>query len=222
MVSEQTMAARLLQAQEDERRRIANVLHDDISQRIALLSIDVDRLRQEIAAAQPETSSRLGRVLEQAQALGLSVDTLLRELYSTTLDRLGLGAALRGFCEEFSAESGIAVRLRGEAPLRVPHNVAVALFRIAQEALRNAARHSGASSAIVEIAGTDGEVRVTIEDHGRGFDPEAASAPAGLGLESMRERLRPFGGRCIIESAPSRGTRVDAIVPLASRPLSPV
>lgn len=212
MAPERTMAARLLQAQEDERRRIADVLHDDISQRIALLSIDVDRLRQEIAAAQPETSSRLTRVLEQAQALGLSVRTLSRELHCTTLDHLGLGVALRGFCEEFSAQSGMAISLRGEAPRHVPIDVTVALFRIAQEALRNAARHSGASSATVEIAGTDGEVRVTIEDHGRGFDPETRP---GLGVESMRERLTPFGGRCIIESAAARGTRILAVVPLS-------
>ncbi len=113
----------------------------------------------------------------------------------------------------------MAVTLRGEAPRHLPINITVALFRIAQEALRNAARHSGASSATVEIAAADGELRVTVEDRGRGFDPEAASAagagPAGLGLACMRERLTPFGGRCIIESAPARGTRIQAFVPLS-------
>jgi signal transduction histidine kinase len=218
MPGERTMAARLLKAQEDERRRIAELLHDDISQQIALLSIGVDRLRQEIAEAQPETSRRLDLVLEQAQALSLSVRTISRELYSTTLDHLGLTAALRGFCEEFGARSGIDIELRGGAPRAVPGEVALALFRIAQEALRNVARHSGASSAIVEIAATDAEVRVTIEDPGSGFDPRASAgdAPAGVGLDAMRERLAPFGGHCVIRSAPSQGTRIDAIVPLSS------
>jgi predicted ATPase/signal transduction histidine kinase len=214
------LPARLLQAQEDERRRIARDLHDDISQQIALLAITVDRLHQEIAETQPETSRRLFGVLERAQDISESVRQLSHELHSTNLDHLGLQGAVRGFCQEFTAHHGIGVDVRcARMPPLIPSDVAGALFRIVQEALQNVARHSGARSAIVEIGGTPDEVRLTIEDKGRGFD--AGATPSfGIGLASMRERLRLLGGHCAIHTAPSMGTRIEATVPTA-RPDAP-
>ncbi len=193
--------ARLLQAQEEERRRIARDLHDDISQKIALLSITVDRLRQEIAETEPDTSRRLSVVLERAQDTGASVRRLSHELHSSNLDHLGLRAAVRALCQEFTEHYRIGIELRcAEVPAFIPREVGGALFRIVQEALQNVARHSGAESATVEIAGTPHEVRLMIEDKGRGFDAGATNS-SGLGLLSMRERLTPLGGRCVIQSA---------------------
>jgi signal transduction histidine kinase len=213
------LPARLLQAQEDERRRIASELHDDISQQIALLAINMDRLRQEMAETHPDVSSRLAAMVEHTQALGESVRRISHELHSTNLEHLGLRAAVRRLCEEISARHGIGIDLRcAKMPAVIPSDVAGALFRIVQEALRNVARHSGAASAIVEMTGTEHEVRVAVEDQGRGFDLADAvslSLSSGIGLASMRERLAAFGGQCVITTAPSKGTRIDATVPLA-------
>jgi signal transduction histidine kinase len=211
------LPARLLRAQEDERRRIARELHDDISQQVALIAINVDKLRQDMAATQPDVSGQLAWMLERTQALGESVRRLSHELHSTTLDHLGLRAAVRGLCQELGARHDINVDLRGpKLTVAIPEDVAGTLFRVAQEALHNVARHSGATSAIVELIATDTDVSLMVEDRGRGFDLDAVlSSGAGVGVASMRERVVALGGRCAIVTAPSKGTRIDVTVPMA-------
>jgi signal transduction histidine kinase len=200
------------QAREDERRRIARDLHDDISQQFALLTIALDLLRQHPAASHPDMRRRLDEILARAQAIGSSVRGVSHQLHGP---RLGdLGAAVRGLCQEAGEHYGIDVRVLCDLiPSSVSGVLGQALFRIVQQALLNIVTHSGARHAAVEIAGRSGSVLLTIMDDGRGFDV-AAPENRGMGLASMRERLEPFGGLLSIRSAPAHGTCIQISVPL--------
>jgi signal transduction histidine kinase len=127
---------------------------------------------------------------------------------------------VRSLCQEFTAQHGIAIELRCPkmpAAVVIPDDVARALFRVAQEGLRNVARHSGVTAAIVELTGTAEDVRLRVDDRGCGFDLDTAMS-SGIGLVSMRERIISLGGRCAIATAPANGTRIDVTVPIARVP----
>ena len=212
--SRQELAGRLLRAQEDERARIARELHDDIAQRLALLTLRLRQLEQE--ASRSADGERIADLRRQAKQLSMDVSHLSHLLHSSYLENLGLAAAVENQCREAGKlhhlDIGCKVR---NLPRVLDHDVALSLFRVLQEALRNIIRHSHAGKVQVELFAEAAVIRLRVSDDGVGFDPAAPGSSEGLGLVSMRERLRLVGGSLDITSRPSRGTRVEARAPLA-------
>jgi signal transduction histidine kinase len=208
------LAARLIHAQEEERRRIAREMHDDWTQRLALLGIDVARLVRH--AGEPEKALPLLRAMQE-QLVGLSEDVhaLSRQLHPSILDDLGLVEAVRSECASFSRREGIVVDYTpGEVPAALPKDVALCVYRVAQEALRNLAKHAAVREARVTLAAAGPELVLRVQDGGVGFHP-AARSHAGLGLASMEERARLVGAALSVTSAPGQGTTVEVRVSLA-------
>jgi signal transduction histidine kinase len=211
------LTGRLLQVQETERRRIARELHDDLSQSLALLAIELELLGQ----VPPETADRLCARLNEMSArvkqLSSAVHGLSHNLHPSKLEQLGLVAGVRGLCKEYMQANGLVVELTDQQmPPSIPDDTALCLFRIAQEALRNVVKHSGARHARVELRGSEDGVSLRVVDDGIGFDLHARDGREGLGLVSMRERLHLVGGAIVIDSRPSEGTRIDVRVPLSA------
>ncbi len=205
------LTGRLIQGQEEERRRIARELHDDIGQRLSLLMMELDRISREIPAAASHTQfGSFARALQQVDEITKDVHELSHQLHSTKLHYVGLRAALRELCQQFATQQRIAVAQNLEDIPDLPSEVELCLYRVAQEALRNAAKHSHASSVSVSFSTNAGMARLEVEDTGVGFD--LATATAGLGLASMRERLRLLDGELVVTSAAGKGTRVVALV----------
>jgi two-component system, NarL family, sensor kinase len=209
------LAAKLLNAQEEERRRIAREMHDDWTQRLALLGIDIAKLEKNIGA--PETARPLLRTMqEQLVSLSEDVHALSRQLHPSILDDLGLVEALRSECASFSRREGIEVVYRPEAvPTTVPKDVALGVYRVAQEALRNLAKHAAVNEGWVSLIATGSELLLRVQDKGVGFDPATVRSEPGLGLSSMEERVRLIQAKLSVKSAPGQGTTVEVCVPLA-------
>jgi len=209
------LAAKLLHAQEEERRRIAREMHDDWTQRLALLGIDVAKLEKHIGA--PETALPLLRTMqEKLVSLSEDVHALSRQLHPSILDDLGLVEALRSECASFSRREGIAVVYRPEEiATTLPKDVALCIYRIAQEALRNLAKHAAVNEAWVTLVSAGPELLLRVQDKGVGFDAAGGHSQPGLGLSSMEERVRLIQANLSVTSAPGRGTTVEVRVPLA-------
>ncbi len=204
---------RLLTAQEDERRRLARELHDDVTQRLASLAIDAARLE----SLKPNTHGRAPRSVHgELVRLSEDVHALSYRLHPSMLDDLGLEEALRAECEQISRHHSFHVEVDvQEVPDVLPHDAALCVFRVAQEALNNVARHAKASLATLTLAPKNGGLSLAISDNGVGFDTEAARQRSSLGRASMDERVRLLGGRLGVRSAPGQGTTISAWVPLA-------
>jgi signal transduction histidine kinase len=208
------LAARLLHAQEEERRRIAREMHDDWTQRLAVLSIDITKLEKCIGS--PEKALPLLHAMRQ-QLVGLAEDVhaLSRQLHPSILDDLGLVEALRSECASFTRREGIAVRyLPQEVPSTLPKDVALCVYRVAQESLRNIAKHAGVDEAWVSLLVHARELVLIVEDQGGGFDAAGLRCQPGLGLSSMHERVRLVGAQLGVTSAPGQGTTVEVRGPL--------
>ena len=222
--SENEMAARLIEAQERERCRIARDLHDDINQRLALLTMELDRLRKSMSNPSAKILNRIRELREQIVDITTDIRALAHELHSPKLEHLGLVAAMEGFCNEFGEQQKVEIAFRShDLPSPLPQNTSLCLFRVLQEALHNAAKHSGARHFEVQLWATSGEVHLTVSDSGLGFDLEAVRKRRGLGLISMQERLHLVRGRISIRSEPKNGTVVSVCVPVGagrSRPES--
>jgi len=212
------LSGRLINAQEEERKRVARELHDDLNQRMALLSIELAQLEEKIQ--KPRNVRQLILSL-QTKALEISNDIhrLSYRLHPSKLDHLGLAAAVKSLCEELSERGQLEIEfsLKG-FPATLPKDVSLCVFRVAQEALRNCLKHSGAHQAQVLLEHTDSTIRLTVADDGRGFSPNSDVLKRGLGFTSMRERLRLTGGELQIYSQPLSGTRVEITVPLTKKP----
>jgi PAS domain S-box-containing protein len=211
------LTGRLLRVQEAERRRIARELHDDLSQSLALLAIELELLGQ----VPPETAARLGARLNELSArvkhLSSAVHGLSHNLHPSKLEQLGLVAGVRGLCKECMQAHGMVVEFTDQRmPPSIPDDTALCLYRIAQEALRNVVKHSGARHARVELRGSEDGVSLRVVDDGIGFDRSTRDGNEGLGFISMRERLHLVGGAIVIDSRPSEGTRIDVRVPLSA------
>ena len=211
------LSARLLKAQEEERARLAKELHDGVSQNLALLAVELDLIGQR----SPETAAALQPRLEEfsrrTKELLDEVNRLARGLHPAKLEQLGLAAALRAFCREMESGGVLSVEFEAENVSRtMPAEIALCLYRVAQEALWNVAKHSGAKHAIVKLTGANGRIFLDIADDGKGFDPAAVSPAASLGLVGMRERIRLVQGEIRWDAGPGHGTRVSVRVPLAS------
>jgi PAS domain S-box-containing protein len=210
------VSRRLIDAQEQERRRIARELHDDIGQRLALLAVKLEQLHQDPPDL-PEIRIRMGELQLQASEIATDVQTLSHELHSTKLEYLGVVAAMRGHCQELGEQTRVKVDFKSQdLPSPLPPDISLCLFRVLQEALRNAVKHSGARRVEVGLWGTPDEVHLSVSDRGIGFDGEAAKRGRGLGLISMEERLKLHRGTLSIDTKPKLGTTVHARVPLGS------
>ncbi len=205
------LAAQLMTAQEEERRRIARELHDDVTQRLSTVGIELGLLKR--SGGQQEVVEGL-----QAQIFELSDDlrSLSHSLHPSILEYADLPATLEMYCRKFSEQHAIVAAFTArEVPAEIPRAVAVALFRIAQESLRNVALHSGATAASVILAGENGaNLSLFIIDNGKGFDAGKIKAGSGLGLLSIEERARNMGASVTIDSTPEAGTRLTVKVPL--------
>jgi PAS domain S-box-containing protein len=211
------LAAKLLHAQEEERRRIAREMHDDWTQRLALLGIDIAKLEQQIDTPQ-KALPLLHTMQERLVKLSEDVHALSRQLHPSILDDLGLVEALRSECASFSRREGIEVVYQpDEMPASVPKDVALCIYRVAQEALRNVSKHAAVSKAWVYLMAPGSQLMLRVEDQGAGFDPAARHSQPGLGLSSMEERVRLVQAKLTITSTPGRGTAVEVRVPLKGK-----
>jgi len=210
------VSGRLIQAQEEERSRIARELHDDINQQLALLNIGLDQLKQQLPRSLAQLRGRMEELGNRTSELSKNVQTLSHRLHSSKLEHLGLVTATRGFCREFSDQHQVEVRFSHEqVPGSLPRDTSLCLFRILQAALTNALKHSGVKHFEVQLNGTSEGVHLTVRDAGVGFDLEQVLSSPGIGLISMRERVRLVNGKISIQSKPNSGTTIEVRVPLS-------
>jgi PAS domain S-box-containing protein len=210
------LSARLLTAEDAERRRISRELHDDLNQRIAMISVDLDRLLQEEGSRDMEPSLR--GLHDSVTRLSEDVRSLAYRLHPAILDDLGLSAAVRSLIADFAEHYDIAVSLRERRfPKRLSTELSSCFYRVVQESLANVARHSRSARVAIRLVGSLRALRLSIRDYGVGFDvQEARNHRRTLGIVSMEERVRMSGGHFSIWSSSERGTRIRVTVPLES------
>ncbi|HTY58952.1 MAG TPA: PAS domain-containing sensor histidine kinase, partial [Bacteroidota bacterium] len=205
-------------AQEEERHRISRELHDDLGQRLTGLKLKLVVLEDEIAGISPGNAGALGGITREIDAMMTDVKRIASNLRPAELDDFGLVSALNFLCRDFQKMCGIRVTFQQGAPRQCGKDVEIALYRIAQEALANVARHSGAHNVTVRLTHAGGDVGLLVEDDGRGFDAAGVRAKQrpnqGLGLISMKERAQMFGGSLYLTSAQGQGTRIHVEIPL--------
>jgi len=203
------LSRRLLGEQEAERARIARELHDDINQQLTLLSIDLDRIRS--GQLQADTAKRLSGALQTTHDVAASVRELSHRLHPSRLQLIGLVAGLDSLRRDLSPPQLPIAFCHRDVPPAIDPEIALCLFRVAQEALANAVKHSEAHLVSVELAGEPSGLRLTVTDDGKGFDVNGLDM--GLGLISMRERVESVGGVLVIDAAPASGTLLQVTVP---------
>jgi signal transduction histidine kinase len=212
-----TVSYRVLEAEERERRRMAKNLHEDIGQRLALLVIEIEQLKTSPPTETAEMPSRVDALSQHTSEILTDVKTLAHELHSPRLEYLDIAAVMRSFCKEYSERENVEINFRSDnLPGRVLPDISLCLFRVLQEALNNAVKHSQARLFEVKLLGSTDSIQLTVCDSGVGFDPAVAQEGSGFGLDSMRERLTLVKGIFLIDSQPQRGTRICAEVPLSS------
>ena len=212
-----SVSRRLIEAQEEERGWLARELHDDINQRIAFLSVVLKRTVQELPDSAVVVKSQLESSYERAVALGSDVQALSHRLHSSKLDYLGLKTAAAGFCREFSDQQNVVIDFHSdELPRDLPKELSLSLFSVLQEAVQNAAKHSGTNRFRVTLEHDQNEIGLLVADSGKGFDPGEAPRGRGVGLANMTERLKLVNGQLSIQSQPGNGTVICAKVSLRS------
>ena len=210
-----SMSRRLIEAQDQERAGIARELHDDISQRLALVAMDLDQQKQDLRASAEELRLGIGETYKRVSDLVSDIHAMSHQLHSSKLDSVGLEAAAAGLCRELSERQKILIDFFSEGILeKLPETISLCLFRVLQEALQNALKHSGAKQFRVSLVGSMNEIQLTICDEGRGFDVKRVPMGTGLGLTSMKERLKLVGGELFLDTQLQRGTTIHARVPL--------
>jgi PAS domain S-box-containing protein len=210
-----SVSRRLIEAQEQERTRIAREIHDDIGQRLALLSVEIQQMKEIIPDSVVELRSRMEELEKRTWEISTDAQSLSHELHSSRLEYLGIFSAVKGFCKEFGDKHKVNVDFENRGvPLTVSPEISVCLFRVLQESLRNALKHSGVQHFEVKMQESPTEIQLTVRDSGVGFDPELAGNTPGLGLVSMLERVKLVKGTISITSRPQTGTEVSVRVPL--------
>jgi len=204
------LGANLINAQEQERTRIGRELHDDVNQKLAMLSVGLRQLPE----TPPDVHSRLQELREELDDISSDVQALSHELHSSKLEYLGVVKGIQSWCKEFAERQRIQIDFRSEVTSVLSFEVGVSLLRVLQEAVHNAVKHSGVKHVVVQMSQHSREVHLTVSDSGSGFDIDAAMQGKGLGLISMRERVRLVHGTFAIRSRPLGGTTVDVRVPL--------
>jgi signal transduction histidine kinase len=214
----QDLAGRLIAAQEEERTRIARDLHDDASQELVGLAMSLSMMKARLSRSvvDDEVTEMLSDLQQRTVTLGEGLRTLSHELHPGVLQHAGIAAALRTYAAEFERRQGIRTRAEVVDGFgRLDPETALCLYRVAQEALTNAARHSGADDILVKLDQTDGLIRLTVRDNGAGFDP-SRRRESGLGLQSIDERVRLRHGTATIAATPGKGTTVTVSIPVAA------
>jgi signal transduction histidine kinase len=216
-LAEESMASvgrRLIEAHEAERTRIGRELHDDINQRLALLAVELDRWNETLPS-RPQLLKYVRHAQERIHDIAKDVQSLSHDLHSSKLDYLGLVTAANSFCRELSETRAVNVKFgHAGVPRTLPKEVSLCLFRVLQESLQNAMKHSGVENFTVDLRGTSEAVELTVTDTGVGFEEQEALTRQGLGLISMRERLQLVHGELSVESHRGAGTTIRARVPL--------
>jgi len=207
---------KLLEAQEQERTRIGRELHDDISQRLALLAVELEQVQHDPS----EVQIRLGKLQKEISEISDDVEALSHELHSSKLQYLGAVAGIRSWCREFGERQNMEIDFGSDAGIVLPFEIGVCLLRVLQEALHNAVKHSDVKRVEVRLTGEPNQVHLIVSDLGKGFDVESAMQSKGLGLTSMKERVRLVNGTIAIESKPMGGTTIHACVPFGSEKFS--
>jgi len=209
------LSGMLITAQERERSRLASEIHDDFSQRLALLALGLENAEEAIGASPDEAVRLVHNLLNSAGEIGADLHTLSHRLHSSTLEALGLVPGVSALCKEFSAQQGVEVDFVSDnIPRSVHPDVSLCIFRIVQEGLRNLKKHSGAATAQVRLRKANDKLFVSVSDEGIGFDIRELIRKEGLGIRSMKERVYLLGGRVEIHSEPGKGTRIEAWVAL--------
>ena len=213
--TQEQLSGRLINAQEKERSRLASEIHDDFSQRLALLALGLENAEEAIGTSPSEAVKQMHNLLNSASEIGADLHTLSHRLHSSTLEALGLVPGVSALCKEFTNQQGIEIDfLPDDIPHSVHPDVALCLFRIVQEGLRNLKKHSGVSKAQVRLLRAGDKLVVSVCDEGVGFDVRQLGEKEGLGIRSMEERAYLLGGRFEIHSVHGKGTRIEASVPL--------
>src|SRR6201988_3972900 len=204
------MTRKLIEAQEQERARIGRELHDDINQRLAMLSLELEQLEENPSEIQP----RVKELRREMAEVSNDVQAMSHDLHSSKLEYLGVVAGIKSWCKEFAERQRMQIDFKSAVPSAVPLQIGLTLFRVLQEALHNVIKHSGARQVEVQLQEDSSGIHLIIRDSGKGFDVEAALQGKGLGLTSMRERVRLVNGTISIESKPMGGTTIHVRVPL--------
>ena len=211
------MSRKLIEAHEQERARIARELHDDVVQQLALLSLELEGVQEDVPDAASELRTRIGALVNQTAQIVDDVQLLSHELHSSKLEYLGIVEAAKNFCKEFGERQKVEIDFQShDLSTGLPTELSLTLFRVLQEALRNAAKHSGVKHFEVRLWGSTGGIHLSISDLGAGFDTETAMKNTGLGLTSMQERLRLVHGELSINSRPRSGATIHARIPFDS------
>ncbi|MEN6309458.1 MAG: PAS domain-containing protein [Anaerohalosphaeraceae bacterium] len=207
--------SRLLTIQEEERRRLARELHDDFTQRLAVLAMELSKLEVSAPSSGKTFESTIKSVRDQIIELSTDIHDISRQLHPSIIDDLGLGRAIQSECTHFTRRSGIRIHYQQiNLPRTLNRDISVVLFRITQEALRNIHKHAQVEEATVNLAGKEDLITLAIQDQGTGFDPENRRQMHGLGLFSMQERVQLIHGHLSIHSARGSGTEIRVVVPL--------
>lgn len=204
------MSRNLIEAQEQERARIGRELHDDINQRLAMLALELEQLQNDPSDVQ----NHLQELRKRTSEISSDVQALSHDLHSSKLEYLGVVAGIKSWCKEFAERQKMEITCKTDVPDTLPLEIGRPLFRVLQEALYNASKHSDVKRVEVRLQEGSGEIHLTISDLGKGFDLKAALRGKGLGLTSMRERVRLVNGTISIESKPMGGTTIHVRVPL--------
>jgi PAS domain S-box-containing protein len=212
-----SLSGRLIEAQEQERHHIARELHDDISQKLVLLSIEFQQFADSLSDSPAHLQNQIEPLMKRISEISSDTHALTHRLHPSKLEMLGLVAAMRGFCREFAKQRDVKIDFTHiEVPDILPPHMSLCLFRVLQEGLSNAVKHSGVRRFNVQLEGVPDQLQLTIRDAGVGFDPSMAMHNDGLGLISMRERISNVKGTISIVSKPHGGTEIQARVPVAA------
>jgi PAS domain S-box-containing protein len=212
-----TLSGRLIEAQEQERHHIARELHDDISQKLVLLSIELQQLVDSLPDSSPLLREQIEPLMTSISEISSDTHALSHRLHSSKLEMLGLVAAMKGFCRELAEQREVDIDFtHGNVPDNLPPQVSLCLFRVLQEGLSNAVKHSGVRRFSVHLEKLSDQLQLTIRDAGAGFDPGTAMHNDGLGLISMRERISNLKGSISIVSKPQCGTEIRVRVPVSA------
>jgi PAS domain S-box-containing protein len=210
-----TVSQKLIEAHEEERTRIARELHDDINQRLAVVGMHLAALKRSPRAPASDFEHEIAGTYRQIVDAATAIQALARGLHPPKLDLLGLEAAVAGLCEEFSRRGDLTIDVQFEnVPNALPPEISLCLYRVLQEALHNVVKHGRSPRAHVSLDGHINTIKLTVKDSGAGFDLHETLRGPGLGLTSMKERLKVVGGQLSIHSEPGRGTMIHAIAPL--------
>jgi PAS domain S-box-containing protein len=206
---------RLTRVQDDERARIARELHDDLGQRLALLTIQLSELQQASLDVAPSLAEQLESSRKLSEEICVEANLLSHRLHPSRLAHIGLTNALSRLCDEFAQQGSMDIDFQHDEIPALPSEVTTCLYRVAQEAIRNAEKHSGGRQVRVELAAGSDSIRLCVSDSGRGFAATSAESSPGLGLVSMAERMRSVGGALSVQSEVNRGTHIEASIPLS-------